>query len=113
MNNQGMNTVSRALYHHGKNTQRGPKSLAMLSKRVYVYGEGLKASDPRDFIFGLLNMSNDPTNLGIFVDYSKTKEQLFVEVAIAFIEQTGLEILLWSNSQEHLRHSFTDRGRSC
>lgn len=99
-NDEDMRIASRAILRHGTSSQKGPKSLAMLLKSVYVYGQGLKASDPRDFIFGPLNMSTDPASLGIFADYSKSKQQLFVEVATAFIKQTGLELLSWSNYQE-------------
>jgi hypothetical protein len=96
-NDEDMRIASRAILLYGTNSQQGPKSLPMLLKSVYVYGEGLKASDPRDFIFGLLNMSADPASLGIIADYSKSKQKLFVEVATALIKQIGLQLLLWRN----------------
>jgi hypothetical protein len=94
---EDMRIASRAIRLYGTNPQQVPKSLSMLVKSVYVHGVGLKASDPRGFIFGLLNMSTDPASLGIIADYSKSKQQLFVEVATAFVRQIGLQLLLWRN----------------
>jgi hypothetical protein len=89
-----MRIAPRAILLYGTNPQQVPKSLPMLVKSVYVHGEGLKASDPRDYIFGLLNMSADPASLGIITDYSKSKQQLFIKVATIFIKQIGLQLLL-------------------
>jgi hypothetical protein len=98
--NQDMHIVTRAIMRHGTNIQKESVSLGLLLKGVYIFGQGLKACDPRDFIFGLLNMSADSANLGIFADYSKSKHEPFVQVATAFIKQRGLELFTWSNSQE-------------
>jgi hypothetical protein len=95
--------ASRAILLYRTNPQKMPKSLPMLLKSVYVYGEGLKASDPRDFIYGLLNISDDPASLGIIADYSKSKRKLFVDVAIALSKEIGLQILLWRNTHSLLK----------
>jgi hypothetical protein len=102
-NDEDMRMASRAVLLSGSNSQEGPKSLPMLLKSVYVQGESLKASDPRDFIFGLFNISADSASLGIIADYSKSKQEVFVEVATAFIKQIGLQLLLWRNPQTLLK----------
>jgi len=97
-NDDDMVLTARAIKVHQTNAQKLVESLPMLLKRFYVYGKGLEASDPRDFIYGLLNMSTDPADLGITADYSKSKQKLFIEVATALIKRISLQLLLWRNT---------------
>jgi hypothetical protein len=90
---ESMVIASAALKHHCSRSQKGTLPLASLLKGTYIFRKGLEASDPRDRIFALLGMSADAADLRIVPNYSKSKTQVYTEVAMALIEQTGLEVL--------------------
>jgi hypothetical protein len=94
---ESMVIASAAIKHHCSRSQKGTLPLASLLKGTYIFRKGLEASDPRDRIFALLGMSADAADLRIVPDYSKSKTQVYTEVAMALIEQTGLEVLAWCN----------------
>lgn len=90
--------IARAAVNiHKSKSPRGTRTLASLLKATYIFRKGLEASDARDHIFAFIGMSSDATDLRIAPDYSKTKAQVFAEVAIALIEKIGLEVLTWCN----------------
>ena len=74
--------------------RRIPKGLSM-TELVFRARE-FQATDSRDKVFGLLGMANDisPEFRRSFIDYSKTKEDVYCELAKAVITTSGsLDIL--------------------
>lgn len=94
---KNMMIAAATIKGHGFRARKTAPTMASLLQGTYIFGEGLEASDPRDYIFALLGMSNDAADLHIAPDYSKSKAQVYTEVAIAFIKQLGLKVLAWSN----------------
>jgi hypothetical protein len=92
---ESMSIVRAAVARHNTRSRNSSLALASLLKVTYIFRQGLEASDPRDHIFAFLGMSVDAANLRIVPDYSKSKAQVFTEVAMALIEQVGLEVLTW------------------
>jgi hypothetical protein len=92
---ESMLIASAAIKLHKSRIRKGTLPLASLLKGTYIFRKGLEASDPRDRIFAFLGMSADAADLCIVPDYSKTKSQVFTEVAMALIQQMGLEVLTW------------------
>jgi hypothetical protein len=92
---ESMSIVRAAVARHNPRSRNSSLSLASLLKVTYIFRKGLEASDPRDHIFAFLGMSADAADLRIVPDYSKSKTQVFTEVAMVLIEQMGLEVLTW------------------
>jgi hypothetical protein len=65
---------------------------------IHVVGYGLQASDPRDHIFGVLNMAADVESLRLVTDYTKSCEKVFIEAAKALIKKGEIVILGWTNA---------------
>ena len=53
----------------------------------------MKATDPRDLVYALLNLASDAEQLDIVADYSITVSEVYVNTATALIKQRGLELL--------------------
>lgn len=53
----------------------------------------LRASDPRDMIYAFLSLYNDSKRLGIYADYSKPCESLYVQVAEALLSAGNLGVM--------------------
>lgn len=66
---------------------------APLKSRVLTI-TGLKATDPRDHVLGLLGMASDTEELNIHADYSKSCQVTYTDLARGFLEaQEDLQIL--------------------
>ncbi|OCK79122.1 HET-domain-containing protein [Lepidopterella palustris CBS 459.81] len=53
----------------------------------------LKASNPRDLVYALLGLAADAEQLQITIDYSKTVNDVFIEVATLLLRSHGLKLL--------------------
>jgi hypothetical protein len=95
----GMIIARAAIKLHNSSSRKGMQPLASLLKGEYIFRKGLEASDPRGRIFAFLGMSADAADLCIVPDYSKSKTQVFTEIAMALIKQMGLKVLTWCNSR--------------
>jgi len=62
-------------------------------------GTGLRCGNPRDKIYGLLGMANDVEVLGICIDYSKTPDEAYEQVARALISKGHVDIFKWCRSR--------------
>lgn len=47
------------------------------------------ATDPRDYIYGLLGMSGDGKKMGIEPDYTATPQKIYTDLALKYVEYTG------------------------
>ncbi|GME61524.1 hypothetical protein M441DRAFT_58525 [Neofusicoccum parvum] len=65
-------------------TKLGKKPLKDLASLFHV-ARTCDSTDPRDRIYALLGLLSNADELGLFVDYEKTTQQLFVEVTIRAI----------------------------
>lgn len=65
---------------------------------IHVVGYGLQASDPRDHIFGLLNMASDNESLELIPNYTASCETVFINTAMALIKKGEIVILGWTNA---------------
>ena len=63
----------------------------------------MKASDPRDKIYGILSFSDDSRELGIVPDYSKPCEPLYIEVSKTLLQRGELRILSFCHFPKALR----------
>ncbi|KAH7119998.1 heterokaryon incompatibility protein-domain-containing protein [Dendryphion nanum] len=65
------------------------------------------STDARDKVYGLLSLMDDPTRSLIQVDYSKTAEELYTEVAVAHIkDECTLDLLI------HVGHDIKSNSAS-
>ena len=78
------------LYKFGYN-QTGPKE--SLRTLLEVSRQHTRSSDPRDMVFALVEIASDWKELGMVVDYSKTFQEIFIDVARAYIRLNDLDIL--------------------
>ena len=53
----------------------------------------LESSDPRDKVFAMLGLANDPEKHGIIADYTEPAQVLFARVTKAMIKEHGLGVL--------------------
>lgn len=56
----------------------------------------LEATDARDEVYGLLALSSDPDDLGIFPDYTRSTIAVYTHTARALLSRRHLDILTWS-----------------
>lgn len=56
----------------------------------------LRSTDPRDRVYGLLNLASDKETLGIRPDYNKTCEQVFIETWAAVLARGQASLLVHS-----------------
>ncbi|KAK4215144.1 hypothetical protein QBC37DRAFT_419730 [Rhypophila decipiens] len=61
-----------------------------------VLDVSLRSTDPRDMIYGLMNLACDVDELGIVPDYQKTCEQVFTETWAAILRKHGANMLVWA-----------------
>lgn len=72
---------------------------AYTSHRVDV---ALRSTDPRDMIYGLLNLADDVNELDIVPDYAKPYHDVFLEAWLAILRKRGdVDLLLWAVSSGH------------
>lgn len=67
-------------------------SLLQLLQRLYV-GKVVKATDPKDRIFGVLALANDTEKLGIRPDYGLTVEQIYTRTSRLIIQNGELDLI--------------------
>jgi hypothetical protein len=68
------------------------KLLRMFGANAH-YPDSFHATDPRDMIFALLNISSDASALGIVADYSLTTEEVYIRTTETLIRAGKLGIL--------------------
>ncbi|KAM7214528.1 Heterokaryon incompatibility protein (HET) domain containing protein [Rhypophila decipiens] len=56
----------------------------------------LQSTDPRDMIYGLMNLACDVEELDIVPDYQKPCEQVFTETWAAIMRKHGANMLVWA-----------------
>ncbi|KAJ2993244.1 hypothetical protein NUW58_g1902 [Xylaria curta] len=59
-----------------------------------VFGPGLKCSDPKDYVYGLLGLIEDAERYGLQADYTLSLEDIYTNFAIALIRSGNLSFLL-------------------
>ncbi|KAF2678522.1 hypothetical protein K458DRAFT_394796 [Lentithecium fluviatile CBS 122367] len=71
------------------------KTIALSGLLILAFSvkQPLEATDPRDKIYALSGIAEDTESLNLKTDYSKTCEEVFVEVAISLLEKEGLDML--------------------
>lgn len=60
-------------------------TLSMLSELLHNFGNKMECRDDRDRIYGLLGMASDAEKLGIVPDYSKTYEEVLLDVTVCML----------------------------
>ncbi|KAF2966456.1 hypothetical protein GQX73_g7088 [Xylaria multiplex] len=59
-----------------------------------VFGPGLKCSDPKDYVYGLLGLIEDAERYGLQADYTLSLEDIYTSFATALIRSGNLSFLL-------------------
>ncbi|TGJ80922.1 hypothetical protein E0Z10_g7824 [Xylaria hypoxylon] len=59
-----------------------------------VFGPGLKCSDPKDYVYGLLGLIEDAEHYGLRADYTLSLEAIYTSFATALIRSGSLSFLL-------------------
>ncbi|KAI0533773.1 heterokaryon incompatibility protein-domain-containing protein [Xylaria digitata] len=59
-----------------------------------VFGPGLKCSDPKDYVYGLLGLIEDAERYGLRADYTLSLEDIYTSFATALIWSGNLSFLL-------------------
>ena len=91
--------VLQTIYRtHDSDEAHDSLTLVNLLGIIHVVGYGLQAFDPRDHIFGVLNMAADVESLGLVPDYTQSSEKVFIEAATALIKKGEIVILGWANA---------------
>lgn len=79
------------IYKEGRNA---PGRTNRLLTFLEVGRQSLRSFDERDMIFSLVALASDWKDLGLKVDYSKSFEEVFMEVALAYLKHGEFGILL-------------------
>lgn len=82
------NTVPRRVIGVRSEYKRKPETLERLLKRTcynWLDAFPLKSTDPRDKIYGILNLASDAAKLNIQPDYTLTVIQAYSSITKAFI----------------------------
>ncbi|KAM7184263.1 Heterokaryon incompatibility protein (HET) domain containing protein [Rhypophila sp. PSN 637] len=83
--------------HHGEEERSdGPCHPKLLDYLIEAYASkrhkvSLRSTDPRDMIYGLLNLASDVEELGVVPNYEKTCEQVFTETWAAILRRHGAD----------------------
>ena len=73
--------------------QRGSKGLSLLAALSSTcFGKYTQSTDPRDRVFGLFGMLDEPDKAEITVDYSKSGRNIFSEATVALLKYHGPDI---------------------
>lgn len=81
-----------------------PLTFILSTTFAYASTRVLQASDPRDYVFGLLGLATDIKHLGLSPDYAKSNSAVYIETARALIKHGHLIALSWCRSiDEHTR----------
>jgi hypothetical protein len=60
------------------------------------------ATDPRDFVYGLLGMSGDGQTMGIEPDYTATPQKIYSDLVLKYVNSTGsLDIICACRNQRN------------
>ncbi|KAI0414690.1 heterokaryon incompatibility protein-domain-containing protein [Xylaria grammica] len=59
-----------------------------------VFGPGLKCSDPKDYVYGLLGLIKDAERYGLRADYTLGLEDIYTNFATALVRSGNLSFLL-------------------
>jgi len=59
-----------------------------------VFGPGLKCTDPKDYVYGLLGLIEDAERYGLRADYTLNLEDIYMSFATALIRSGNLSYLL-------------------
>ena len=62
---------------------------------LILFSTSLKATDPRDKIYGFLGLAPDYQKLNIQVDYDKSPHEVFTDAARALLQHNYTDILAW------------------
>ncbi len=73
-----------------------------LMELLALFADSLKATDPRDRIYGILGLAPDKNVLDIRVDYKKEVHEVYTEVAKALLAHNYTDILSWGHSSKSL-----------
>jgi hypothetical protein len=87
--------TTRSRYH--RQIENQGHELIRILEFCHVIGiseSGLKATDPRDNIYGLLGLTRDAEALGVRPDYSASTSKVYIDTARALI-RSGQVDLLW------------------
>jgi hypothetical protein len=66
-----------------------------LMELLSLFSNSLKATDPRDRIYGILGLAPDKKELDIKVDYKKEVHEVYTEVAKTLLTHNYTDILSW------------------
>jgi Heterokaryon incompatibility protein (HET) len=76
---------------HGSHKGKGPllRLLEDACIKSSISRPGLEATDPKDMIYGLLNLATDAEELGIEHDYTKPCEDIYTHAAVGLLKQAS------------------------
>jgi hypothetical protein len=70
-------------------------------RRIHVWGDGLRAADPRDLVFSLCSMTHWKEDCRVIKpDYKKSVRDGYIDVAKHFFESGWSNLLAWRNPPE-------------
>jgi hypothetical protein len=75
-------------------------------RKIYLWGSGLQASDPKDLVYSLVSMTTWRTDQGrekMVIDYNKSTRQVYIEAAISW-----WKLSIWRNDPEDTLRSSDD-----
>jgi hypothetical protein len=78
--------------------------------KMFARGSMRKATNPRDWIYGLMALPNDLVKLGVVPDYRLSCETIFTQFTRRVVHTGNLEILRHSQYPEKLQYEFSILG---
>ncbi|KAL2694791.1 hypothetical protein Neosp_001378 [[Neocosmospora] mangrovei] len=82
--------------------------LLMLAFSHHRADSSLRSTDPRDLVFGLLNLASDADELGIRPNYDKSCEDVFLETWAAILAKGEAALLVYPQYGRPYTHSPID-----
>lgn len=83
----------RQFYKNRTSDKRTLYNLLLRANAISNSDFRLRASDERDYIYGLLGLLEDVQKLGILVDYGKEWSLVYIEVARKLLERNHIDLL--------------------
>ncbi|KAK3374634.1 heterokaryon incompatibility protein-domain-containing protein [Podospora didyma] len=71
---------------------------------------GLAATNPRDYVYGLLPIADDAKELGLQVDYSKSPRDVFIDCTVAYLKRGDLAVVLCAQARMASSSQTYQRG---
>jgi hypothetical protein len=93
-------STSKLIGARGRYQKQTATYHSSLMELLSLFANSMKATDPRDRIYGILGLAPDKNVLDIKVDYKKEVHEVYTEVARTMLTHNYTDILSWAHSSK-------------